>query len=77
MPLRLARPEAQWALLTSSVGASDKHSKWAEDVGLEDPMCGCHDSIPPLVDIPITSVCRMLYANASAPVGKEADENEL
>mmetsp|Transcript_34507 Transcript_34507/g.97780 ORF Transcript_34507/g.97780 Transcript_34507/m.97780 type:complete len:109 (-) Transcript_34507:176-502(-) len=39
----------------------DSRSKWASEVGLANPMCGCEDAIPPLVDLPITQVCELLH----------------
>eukprot|EP00193_Tetraselmis_chui_P015849 CAMPEP_0177788484 /NCGR_PEP_ID=MMETSP0491_2-20121128/22147_1 /TAXON_ID=63592 /ORGANISM="Tetraselmis chuii, Strain PLY429" /LENGTH=146 /DNA_ID=CAMNT_0019310097 /DNA_START=28 /DNA_END=468 /DNA_ORIENTATION=+ len=49
----------------------DSHSKWAADLDMEDDMCGCAHAIPPLVDIPITKVCDMLYGSH-----REGEETE-
>lgn len=54
-----AQPAA--ALSGASAAASDSHSKWASELGMADDMSGCEPSIPPLVDIPITKVCELLY----------------
>jgi len=58
------------APVTSLRTLHDSHSKWASELGLESDMCGCEPSIPPLVDIPITRVCDMLYGTPRRPPRK-------